>query len=333
MGLRRMGNPRGILAMCLSRISTLLVLTAALFIAAAAYGTPTDPGQSTLAEARKELRISEATEARIAAELQKLRDSGEASPDVIRDYEAYLDRVRHMVAIQRQIVADMEEAYSKHASSRPATTQTSSSAQQSPDSELPDEDQYDKLGHLDREFDDSLAAFDDMLLREMEAIRIQKAEEMRDLAEEAAAAAQRLRDKGVDVDTTSPGAEEETGKAGEGGGESQTDAREAGEGSGEEQGCTQTAQGGQQEGGMTPEGGTAQSGTTPPQGGQGGSKGEGGGKEQAQAGQTQVYDDDIVARQLREAAERETDPELKKKLWKEYEDYKRGTAKQDEKGN
>ena len=34
-------------------------------------------------------------------------------------------------------------------------------------------------------------------------------------------------------------------------------------------------------------------------------------------------DDDIVARRLRRAAEQETDPELKEKLWKEYEDYKR----------
>ena len=34
-------------------------------------------------------------------------------------------------------------------------------------------------------------------------------------------------------------------------------------------------------------------------------------------------DDDIVARQLREAAENETDPELKEKLWKEYEAYKK----------
>jgi hypothetical protein len=30
-----------------------------------------------------------------------------------------------------------------------------------------------------------------------------------------------------------------------------------------------------------------------------------------------------VARQLREAAEEETDPELRKKLWKEYENYKK----------
>ena len=37
-----------------------------------------------------------------------------------------------------------------------------------------------------------------------------------------------------------------------------------------------------------------------------------------------TYDDDIVARQLREAAEQETDPELKKKLWEEYRRYKEG---------
>ena len=36
-------------------------------------------------------------------------------------------------------------------------------------------------------------------------------------------------------------------------------------------------------------------------------------------------DDDVVARQLREAAEKETDPELKEKLWEEYRKYKQGT--------
>lgn len=34
-------------------------------------------------------------------------------------------------------------------------------------------------------------------------------------------------------------------------------------------------------------------------------------------------DDDVVARQLREAAENETDPELREKLWEEYRAYKR----------
>ncbi len=35
-------------------------------------------------------------------------------------------------------------------------------------------------------------------------------------------------------------------------------------------------------------------------------------------------DDDIIARQLREAAENETDPALREKLWEEYRKYKRG---------
>ena len=36
------------------------------------------------------------------------------------------------------------------------------------------------------------------------------------------------------------------------------------------------------------------------------------------------HDDDVIARQLREAAEKETDPELKRKLWQEYKRYKEG---------
>ena len=36
-------------------------------------------------------------------------------------------------------------------------------------------------------------------------------------------------------------------------------------------------------------------------------------------------DDDVVARQLREAAEKETDPALRARLWEEYRKYKRGT--------
>ena len=35
-------------------------------------------------------------------------------------------------------------------------------------------------------------------------------------------------------------------------------------------------------------------------------------------------DDDLVARQLREAAEKESDPELRNKLWEEYRRYKEG---------
>lgn len=37
-------------------------------------------------------------------------------------------------------------------------------------------------------------------------------------------------------------------------------------------------------------------------------------------------DDDIVARQLREAAMKEKDPVLRDKLWQEYRDYKKGAT-------
>jgi hypothetical protein len=37
-------------------------------------------------------------------------------------------------------------------------------------------------------------------------------------------------------------------------------------------------------------------------------------------------DNDVVARRLRKAAEQETDPVLRAKLWKEYTDYKQGTS-------
>ncbi|MDM3870733.1 hypothetical protein QSV34_05140 [Porticoccus sp. W117] len=63
-----------------------------------------------------------------------------------------------------------------------------------------------------------------------------------------------------------------------------------------------------------------------PQGAQGGGGGIG------QAGQNAAIpndipdgrDDDIVARQIREAAQNETDPELREKLWDEYRRYKNG---------
>jgi hypothetical protein len=49
-------------------------------------------------------------------------------------------------------------------------------------------------------------------------------------------------------------------------------------------------------------------------------------KSSAPPGTPNGSDDDVVARQLREAAEKETDPELKKKLWEEYRKYKEGTS-------
>ena len=53
--------------------------------------------------------------------------------------------------------------------------------------------------------------------------------------------------------------------------------------------------------------------------------GGGSGPNTVPAGIPDGSDDDIVARQLREAAMNETDPELREKLWQEYRNYKKGT--------
>ena len=47
-----------------------------------------------------------------------------------------------------------------------------------------------------------------------------------------------------------------------------------------------------------------------------------GGGVQGSGGVPDAKDDDIIARQLREAAMAEQDPALREKLWAEYERYK-----------
>jgi hypothetical protein len=58
-------------------------------------------------------------------------------------------------------------------------------------------------------------------------------------------------------------------------------------------------------------------------GGYGGGARGGSGPNTAPADIPDGSDDDIVARQLREAAMKETDPELREKLWEEYRNYKK----------
>ena len=61
-------------------------------------------------------------------------------------------------------------------------------------------------------------------------------------------------------------------------------------------------------------------------GGVGGGAGGGSGPNTVPADIPDGSDDDIVARQLREAAMTETDPELREKLWQEYRNYKKSTG-------
>ncbi len=270
-----------------------------------AQGASTEKIKSELAQARENLRISEAAAECIAAELEELKASGQTSLEIINDYEFYLTRVQAMVDENRKIVRGMEAAYAGHLPRKKSEGQDASKYMEDVlNQKIPEEQIVDEIAALDREFNDSLSEFDEMLLKEFDDIRSRSAEKMRDLAEEAAAAAERLREKGVELNT---GESEFPSDAGEG--------AENGEKKADERDAADEEKDSDFEDGAVDKDPAAR-------------KKPGEGSHDPSRKQKQRYDkedDDIVARQLREAAENETDPELKEKLWKEYEEYKKNT--------
>ena len=254
-----------------------------------------DAANAKLKEARENLQTSRETEKRIAAEIEQLKNSGNASAETVKDYEDYLARVRAMTAENRKILEQMETAYNRHS---PDATNSNTAVPNEPDRmydpSIPEEQAVDEVAALDKEFNESLAQFDEKLLKEMDAIRAGSTKKLQDLAQEAAEAAKRLRDKGVDVDTSGAKSSEET--------DTQKEASESGR-------ETETT------------GGGADTKTAS----RDGSGKAGKGTPADDRRRANYEDDDIVARQLREAAENETDPELKEKLWQEYEEYKKNS--------
>jgi len=255
--------------------------------------TSADAADAKLAEAREKLKTSRETEKRIASDLEHLKKSGDASPEAIRDYEEYLARVRAMTAENRKIVAQMEAAYDRQTTAKTnANSPASNKSGNIYDPNIPEAQTVDEVAALDKEFNESLAKFDDKLLEEMDEIRAESAKKLQDLAQEAAEAAKRLRDKGLDVDSAGSESSRET--------DGQKETSESGRGSGTTNDTADTE-------------------SASKDGSRKGDKGSSAGDR----GRSDTGDDDIVARQLREAAENETDPELKEKLWKEYEEYKK----------
>ena len=279
-----------------SLLFSLFLLGCVATVAEAAQEAP----QAALAKAREDLRVSQVTCDRISAELQRLKSSGTATPELIEDYELYLRRVQAIRDENEKIVEHMEAAMAR-ATGKQASPPLEASK---PEITIPEEQGGDRLAALDRELNDSLAAFDEMLLKEMERIRAASASRMTGLAREAAEAAKKIEeDLEDDSSARGSGPEKETDKTG---------------GSQPGERPEETAQEGSK---GRPEGGFE-------------SGGKGAGDESTRVSKTgergSEQDDDIVARQLREAAEKETDPELKEKLWKEYEAYKASRRKTQE---
>jgi len=163
----------------------------------------------------------------------------------------------------------------------------------------------DKRAQIDRRFDVTFAVFDERMRKEQET-----------LSRERAA---RGGGAGEGAGGEEESAEDAEGGEGKGAGEGEGAGEGAEAGSGEGSG-DQGEPGGRGE--SAGEGGSEQGGGG---GGVGGGSGGGGGPNTVPADIPDGSDDDIVARQLREAAMKEKDPELRARLWEEYRQYKKGS--------
>lgn len=215
------------------------------------------------------------------------------------DYAAYVARLQRRVFEDCQLVIRSGSPYPEDLPCpviMPPVTQSADIATQS------EQTAEEQVAAMDAMLNAGLGEYDERLLREQERI------------------------KAATPNTNSDSGGGGGGGSGEGAGGEGGNAEGDGQDSGGEQGdadsdsrnaggSTGGERGGEQGGGQ-PAGGPADS--SP-------GSGEGGSDTDQPADIPDGSDDDVVARQLREAAEKETDPELKAKLWEEYRRYKRGT--------
>jgi hypothetical protein len=255
------------------------------FLAVAARA---DPG-AELEQARRDLAVSEQVLARMKARVESARQDPGVEPSQRQKLEQYLLRVGELVALNRERV----EILAREASGQPGGaygTQTGAAAV--PRAATEDEE----LAELERKLGASLAEFDELLLEEARRARTR--------ASRGPSAGGSSGGSGASPaggGTAGDGAEAAGAVAAAGGAAEASAAGGAGSGksSGEE-----GSPGGRIPG--TVPGATGAAAQAPPDVGDG-------------------SDDDVVARQIRKAAESETDPELQKKLWEEYRKYKQGT--------
>ena len=214
------------------------------------------------------------------------------------DYAAYVARLQRRVFEDCQAVFNSGAPYPEDLPCPALVPQETRSADIEMQAERTAEEQ---VAALDAMLTAGLGEYDERLLREQERIK-------------ADAPSNSVSGSGAGAGGEGGG----DGSGGEGDGEGEGEGEEGSDASNDGRNSGGTAGSGQQSG---------QTGGQPAGGPVDGSEGSGeGGKDSEQpADIPDGSDDDVVARQLREAAENETDPELKEKLWEEYRRYKRGT--------
>jgi hypothetical protein len=235
----------------------------------------------------EQLRLDHAAWTTAESDFRARRESGALIGTEASDYAAYVARLLRRVAEDCVALSDRGVPAPEDVSCpRFETVVTTRSAAID---QAVEQSREERIGSLDVELASSLADFDELLLREQERVK---------------AAAPRSASGG----STGSG----TGEDGHDNGGGENSGGDTGTGTASTaDGIRPSAGGGavrSSTGASGAPGRTSRSGTIrqPP-------------------GMPDGRDDDVVARQLREAAEKETDPELQKKLWEEYRKYKQGT--------
>lgn len=259
-----------------------LALGLAVFTAAA--------GATALEQAREELRAAVAAHQRAQAAFQAARQQDTLPAAEMDDYRAFLARLEEGVLRHCREVLRLRAAAGD---SGPEPGCSAHAGAPPPVLAYPDEQtEAERVRALDRQLGGSLSEFDELLLREMEEV--------------AAARSGSPDGGGAGAEGGGAGASGAAGgqQAESGEGDTRTTAaRPPAAGTGRDQDLEKPPQTTQKEG-SEKDGGTPRTAVV---------------KRDPVPG---AADDDIVARQLREAAESETDPELRAKLWEEYRRYK-----------
>jgi hypothetical protein len=262
-----------------ARLYWLRAVAAAFALAVAAAAAHADPW-SDLAQARRDLAISEQVQERLTTRLEIARSDPATGAEQRRQLEEYASRVRELVALNRERVRQLAQS----AGAAPGTPAPAAPLAKT---------HAEEVAALDAGLGSSLADFDQLLL------------------EEARRAKSHGMEGGGAGSGSGAGGGAGTAKDGNAGSKSSSGNSRSGEGNSSESspggrptaGEQQSSPGGRIAGADA--GASGAGAVVPPDVGDG-------------------RDDDIVARQIRRAAESEPDPELRKKLWDEYRKYRQG---------
>jgi hypothetical protein len=246
---------------------------------------------------QQRLLYAEEAAQRIAARIEELRRQPDPPCAEIARLKGYLERVEAQLAAER---AGLPATTTRPRGSAATTAQPGRARFEA----VPVTTEQDLMRRRELALEKSLGRFDELLLREVEMASERSAERSSRAAGASRGAA------GGDGEGQGSG---DSGAAGDTGGDMAAGTAQGRAGAGGQAAATEGQGDGAGPGGRAP--------AADGEHGRGGPGGRGSGS-RTPPDIPDGSDDDIVARQIRAAAEAEQDPALREKLWQEYRDYK-----------